>query len=62
MIISKEMIKDLNEWCCGCSIRQEFLCGQPLFGDDNIVVCDDCYEKIMRCVNGNNSDENWAEY
>lgn len=56
MIVSKNIVKDLNEWCCGRSIRQEFLCGQPLILDDNIVVCDDCYEKIMRCVNGYNKD------
>ena len=52
MIVSKDIVKNLDEWCCGRSIRQEFLCGQPLICDDNIVVCDDCYERIMRCVNG----------
>lgn len=52
MIVSRNIVKDLDEWCCGCSIRQEFLCGQALLRDDDIVVCDDCYDRIMRCVNG----------
>lgn len=52
MIIDKNIIDDLNEWCCGCSINDQFLCGQPLVGDNNIVVCDNCYEKIMRYVDG----------
>lgn len=51
MIIDSHIVKDLDQWCCGRSIRDEFLCGQPI-NKDNIVVCDDCYEKIMRCING----------